>query len=1709
MPIKLSTCFFVEKISVILIDNLRSDYIENKQSGDVEEWPPNQPQTVVNVALIHCKDSQTKQELIKISKRIHHKESTPAVDKLAHHPRVITDISKIFQPDFTNSTENETESPKLILIEGAPGIGKTVLAKKIAYLWAKNELLVEIGILFLLFLRDPQLQNVKTPEQLIRQLSKHTLSEELATNCVTQIKKLQVGIVMDGFDEYPIKLRKKSLIVDIMQGKVFPNCTIVLTSRPSATIHLHSKVDLRVEILGFAQEERDEYISKSLESPEETEKLQEYLKCQPVINGLVYVPLHLAVLLYLFKDQSKLPETLTEMNELFILHTIYRSLTKNDLIPDHADTAVYSLKDLPQDVLDIIEGLCKLAFKALQDNQLVFSYKEIQAHCSEIEKDMPEAFNGFGLLQVVQHFPSSGYPGTAVSFNFLHFTMQEFLAALYVSDIAITPYEQQLSLMEETFWNSMYNFMWMMFVGINGINSQTFMQFIYKTQPGDDITKMKLSSNIKLDKVKCLHLFQCFMEAKCENIPKEISKIFYNREMNFYGLQLLPYHVSSLTLYISKYSMQLQSLDLRDCHIGDVGMSILKHYFTVNPEKASSIIHIDLFGNNSVLLWDVYCAIFGQQNLLKLNWSSLGGVSVEEIVTVMDKNTTVQSLNLSNNYFKNDDARRIAEALTSNATLKELDFSSNDINAKGALAISKCLCDNVKLQHIKISWSNHFIDTDSSTICLAKGHLENIDLEIVGNILCKNEIITKLDLSQHKISDNGIQVESISKCIESSRSVIEIDLSQNNISDSGIKKIAIALKSNQVVQKFDISRNKVSDDGVVAIIDCLKNNTTLQQLKISHNKISDGIIGIGEVLQMNKTLQVLDISNNTISDEGIIAIGKGLRNHHGDCSMVTTNEGEINEGNTQNCILKKLDISHNCISNEGILALSVYLKDNRILQELTISWNECKTPFTLDNKFCNMSGLYFRDAGTALVSAFLSRNLKIQNIDISFNDISDDGAVSISEYLEYNALLQELNISHNEITNDGIIKILGSINSNSSLCTLNVTHNVITKSGYMMICDIYEKLTNLSSFHVTYNEMVDNSQNIDTIIVHLDSKYVKKIDRATMKVSMQKRNATYKVKVLCYCAKENSSVEALDISNYDITSREAKIIFKALQGSMTLKKLDISHNSISDDGVKAISECLENNYTLQELNASYNQISNNGIINISNALQMNVTLRTLNISQNNICDDGVSAIGMILQNNYMVIGNEIVINKRNTQCILQNLDISCNNITSKGIVALGECLRNNNTLQKLTTSWSDCKSPFMLDSEEKLCNMSNKCFRNIGTILVLGFLFQNSKVQILNLSHNNISDDGAVVISDYIKANTTLKELNISNNKITSHGVIKIAEAITENTTICLLDVSMNNISRSTEVVTALSDCLKFNNTLQVLGISWDDSDTTYVYQVAINNECYVDNKWPRSQWSIFDMVHYVSDHSLKFDKKYNSRTIHNTKKLQPSSRLQFNDTEGIILAALVHGYDNVQTIKIVRSEIFDNAAIIISDFLKTNKTFHKLELSHNTTSNWAIKQIMKAIQINSALQVLDISHNEICDDGAEAISECLKDNNSTLQQLYMSHNQVSNIGITKISEALQINATLQILDISYNIISNDGVIAIGKSLKNYNEGINCILRKLDISYNNVSSHGIVSLSKCLKNNDRLQILIISWKGRRSPIVLERNITFCNMSNNI
>jgi len=78
---------------------------------------------------------------------------------------------------------------------------------------------------------------------------------------------------------------------------------VIISSRLTVSFELHNLVDHRVEILGFTENSRKDYIEQALQDNSQlAKKLSTYLKNNPAIDAHCYIPLNMAILLNLFTD---------------------------------------------------------------------------------------------------------------------------------------------------------------------------------------------------------------------------------------------------------------------------------------------------------------------------------------------------------------------------------------------------------------------------------------------------------------------------------------------------------------------------------------------------------------------------------------------------------------------------------------------------------------------------------------------------------------------------------------------------------------------------------------------------------------------------------------------------------------------------------------------------------------------------------------------------------------------------------------------------------------------------------------------------------------------------------------------------------------------------------------------------------------------------------------------------------------------------------------------------------------------------------------------------------------------------------------------------------------------------------------------------------------------------------------------------------------
>ena len=177
------------------------------------------------------------------------------------------------------------------------------------------------------------------------------------------------------------------------------------------------------------------------------------------------------------------------------------------------------------------------------------------------------------------------------------------------------------------------------YVGIVGVKSYTFVYFIGESH--------STGNNIYDDKRKCLHLFQCYMEAKSDaEMPKTISTIFTDGNITLNCITLLPHHILSLMYFMSSSSLyQWKILALSDCYLRDIGMNSLLEHVIKNDESTSTLEYVDLSGNKSSP-WGVYCVIIRHCCVSSLTLCGDEGIInyVKEITDSLQMNTSVQSL---------------------------------------------------------------------------------------------------------------------------------------------------------------------------------------------------------------------------------------------------------------------------------------------------------------------------------------------------------------------------------------------------------------------------------------------------------------------------------------------------------------------------------------------------------------------------------------------------------------------------------------------------------------------------------------------------------------------------------------------------------------------------------------------------------------------------------------------------------------------------------------------------------------------------------------------------------------------------------------------------------------------------------------------------------------------------------------------------------
>ncbi|PIO14884.1 hypothetical protein AB205_0002140, partial [Aquarana catesbeiana] len=329
-----------------------------------------------------------------------------------------TTIEMLFDPDKDGFT------PKIVVLQGPAGIGKTMTSRKIMLDWASGNLYQD-KFNFVFHLSCRELNTITGPISLVGLLSRtcKLSSDDLVSILRDPANHRKLLFEVDGFDELRWTLEKKSevcydifeethkdlLLQRLFRKQILKQSSLIITTRPLALEKLYSFVDESrdVEVMGFTKEDCGKYFHNFFKNKNDTEKALSLVKDNDVLYPMCAVPIVCWIVCTVLKPQIK--QDLLQSKTATSIYLLYlKGLIKHHCREQPANTC--------------LKKLCALAKEGILNRKILFEIEDLNRHglsLSEIESVF--------LNENLFHLDID----TQTCYSFIHLSVQEFFAALY------------------------------------------------------------------------------------------------------------------------------------------------------------------------------------------------------------------------------------------------------------------------------------------------------------------------------------------------------------------------------------------------------------------------------------------------------------------------------------------------------------------------------------------------------------------------------------------------------------------------------------------------------------------------------------------------------------------------------------------------------------------------------------------------------------------------------------------------------------------------------------------------------------------------------------------------------------------------------------------------------------------------------------------------------------------------------------------------------------------------------------------------------------------------------------------------------------------------------------------------------------------------------------------------------------------------------
>ena len=803
-----------------------ASYLKSVYTGEklpiYDKWPQVKSKKYIHLALIE-KEDITKLEADQFTRATIHGN----IDDIKKSKRAV-DIGQIAQlPDGSQ--------PKCILVEGAPGVGKSTFAWKLCHKWGKGKLLQQYRLVVLLRLRDKSVQAAINIFDLFRCYD-HTI-QQAAVEMIQRTRGKGVLLLFEGYDELPEELRSgNSVFLDVIIGRELPDAIVIVTSRPWASEVLHREckrcISQHIEIIGFTKDNIQSYLESTISNdPSLLADLKKYISCYPHINSLMYIPLNSAIVVEVYRNSRKnetlVPKTMTELYSSLVRSLLLRHLLEHPVHSKKRRWKLHSFGDLPQDVYQQLCELGRIAYEGISHRQQV------------IFTDLPENFETLGLMQCTPELYAD--EGAVVSYNFLHLTVQEYLAAFHLSQ---KPVEKQIEHFREykghrrqdRYTDHKQHHFHMVLQFLCGIRK--FVGYPSEVLSTLCINKCGCDSADVIHMVPFNTLHWLFETRDIDVITKVLGSAHIQLHKQLYShrryRQVTPFDCFVLGYCVS-HTNCTWSIDLVDSHIGDEGVELLVRGAVEEETNCTG-------GISEIVLWRNDVTSKGMKHLLGVPKQLLNRLEI---------------IDLFSNKLDSESCATLAHLILHMPHLKKLElFQNPNIGQGRTVPLITSLTAHNSLEELGLANTGFGIED-----CLA-----------LGELLSSSTRLMKLEIGANALPPEA--VEMMISGLHHNTTLETLNMSDSCFSLSNIISLASVLTTNHTLVDLNLSNCKIDSDGACQLSRALCTNDTLLMLKLEGNPIGiKGVTAFAEMLLKNKSLKELNLAGNSTQENSVCEEG--------------------------------------------------------------------------------------------------------------------------------------------------------------------------------------------------------------------------------------------------------------------------------------------------------------------------------------------------------------------------------------------------------------------------------------------------------------------------------------------------------------------------------------------------------------------------------------------------------------------------------------------------------------------------------------------------------------------------------------------------------------------------------------------------------------------------------------------------------------------